>query len=150
MLEDAIEGRLHKTVWLQDGNVSFSVSRVHRALSDCIVGFWFMVSFYVGWKYLREPLPSWPTLTPRVFLVILLTVLALGGVGLLFRRTDLKRSSIPDVNGNHGPSWQPPRLVWRFWNAEQPQPPWRWWQLWTTVGEQREFVRRYARGEPAG
>lgn len=44
MLEDAIEGRLHKMVWLHDGKVSFSVSRVNFALSDCIVGFWLLAS----------------------------------------------------------------------------------------------------------
>ena len=40
MLEDKIEGRLHKTVWLDRGKSSFSVSRINQWLSFYVFGFW--------------------------------------------------------------------------------------------------------------
>jgi len=38
MLEDTIEGRLYKTVWLDKGTVSFSVSRINLYLSSLLSG----------------------------------------------------------------------------------------------------------------
>jgi len=129
MLEDAIEGRLHKMVWLHDGKVSFSVSRVNFALSDCIVGFWLLVAVYVAWKYLGAPPLGWPAYDPRKAYVSFVAVLVGLGLWRIWRSTDL-RGTLPDAEGHHGHPWRP-SWSWRF----------------RTVAEPRTFIRRYAPDE---
>jgi hypothetical protein len=46
LLEDEIEGRLYKTVWLKDSKLGYSVSRINQCLSWYIVVFWAIIAFY--------------------------------------------------------------------------------------------------------
>ncbi len=103
MLEDAIEGRLHKTVWLRNGEVSFSVSGVNAALSDCFVGFWLLVALYVNWKYLGWPSLDWPALAslPSVYAAIVGALTFIGFWYLWCKKTDLW-GTIPHADGSHG------------------------------------------------
>ena len=55
MLEDSIEGSLHKMVWLDNGKVRFSVSGVNKGLSDILVAYWGLVAFYAAWNWLGCP-----------------------------------------------------------------------------------------------
>jgi hypothetical protein len=129
MLEDAIEGRLYKTVWLQNRTVQFSVSRVNVGLSDCIVGFWILISVYVAWQYLGKPPLEWSVFASREDYVLFVAALTCLGLFRLLRKTDL-RGTITDNTGNHGEPWQPLRR-WRF----------------CTAAETKTFVRRYAPDE---
>jgi hypothetical protein len=51
MLEDDFEGRLHKTVWLEKGQVSYSVTRINERLSSYFVFFWVFISCYALYSY---------------------------------------------------------------------------------------------------
>jgi hypothetical protein len=130
MLEDAIEGRLHKMVWLRDGGVSFSVSRVNAALSDCFVVFWLLVTAYVAWKYLEAPPLCWPANSnPRAVFVLAVALLVVAGLSWLWRKTSLS-GTLPNADGSHGSPWRPSRS-WLF----------------SVESKQRTFVRRYAPDE---
>jgi hypothetical protein len=128
MLEDKIEGRLYKTVWLSKekaskGKTSFSVSRVNRLLSVYFVIFWIFVTIYVTWKSV-----CWPSLDCLLskpawgwWLLIIIVVFALP-VFLLARQTSHLPGSHPNHDGSHGPPFGSP--------------------------ERQTFIRRYAPDEP--
>lgn len=50
MLESHSEGELYRTVWLREGQVSFSVSGVSERLNDCFAVFWLGVLSFVTWN----------------------------------------------------------------------------------------------------
>jgi hypothetical protein len=109
MLEDAIEGRLHKIVWLRGGNVSFSVSGVNQALSDCLVVFWIMVATYVAWAFLGPPSVGWPGCVGSARAYVLVgTFMIVGAIWLCSKRTTL-RGTVPKDDGSRGDSpWKSP------------------------------------------
>lgn len=132
MLEDNVEGRLYKTVWLQKGNVSYSVSGVNVALTDYFAVFWFFATIYVGWKFLQSPAPAWLACltSPALYLSLIGILTAIGVVRLFRLKTDF-RSTVPKPYGCHGETaWQPP--CWCRSNAST---------------KSKTFVRRYAPGE---
>jgi hypothetical protein len=43
MLEDDVEGRLYKIIWLPEGKTNFSVSNVNLRLSYLMIAFWILV-----------------------------------------------------------------------------------------------------------
>lgn len=131
MLEDDIEGRLHKTVWLGHGKVSFSVSRINQALSDCFVGFWVIIAAYVVWKSLGAPAlgsisPPWTWVFGLAFIIVICVC-----VLWLFRQTTDFHGTLPKENGAHG------TVIKRFS---------RWCKRITSADSQT-FLRRYAPGE---
>jgi hypothetical protein len=85
MLEDGIEGRLYKTVWLYKGKVSFSVSRVNLSLSHYFIVFWVLVGYYVAWKY-----AGWPPLERKYYVLAVIIMIALGAGSLSCQRTNLE------------------------------------------------------------
>jgi hypothetical protein len=89
MLEDGIEGRLYKTVWLDKGTVSFSVSRVNRVLGYYFIVFWILVFLYVVWKY-----TEWSPLILQEYrgitVLALITMIVLGAGWLRCQRTNLE------------------------------------------------------------
>lgn len=46
MLEDAFEGKLHKTIWIDPYGVRWSVSGINDHLSFCFFGFWILITFF--------------------------------------------------------------------------------------------------------
>ena len=134
MLEDEIEGRLHKTVWLSEGKVSFSVSRVNQALGFLFLLFWLVITVYVAYHFVGSPpftlgpdylhnLPAWlQFIIPFVFV-------AFGVVWLRCRTTRL-RGTRPRNDGKHGDPIDLSSCWRRRIRADQP------------------FIRRYAPDEP--
>lgn len=95
MLEDALEGSLHKTVWLKDRGVSYSVSAVSEALSDCFVAFWVFAVAYASWRFLGAPLPPLEASLEYIRPVVLLLCIAamiFGSFWLWRKKTKLKGS----------------------------------------------------------
>jgi hypothetical protein len=119
MLEDQIEGRLYKTVWLtSDKSVSFSVSRVNQYLSYYFVVFWSLVAIYVAWSV------DWSSAWKYVPILAVMTVI---GVVWLFGQTTDLDGTLPKVDGSHGnpierdchtPDWHWPRLCKHIRGAE--------------------------------
>jgi hypothetical protein len=132
MLEDTVEGRLYKTVWLREGTVSFSVSRVNATLSDCFVVFWLLVTAYVSWHFLGAPLPNWlPHDVLRAGYVFVTTLLVVIGLVSLVRQRTRLPGTLPTSDGSHGKSpWAAPHS-WRARAGTKPS----------------TFVRRYAPDE---
>jgi len=102
MLEDDIEGRLHKTVWLSNGCTEFSVSRVNQRLGVFLILFWIVVTFYVAKKSIGWPpltflgdIPSWGQF------IIVAAAFGLGVALLVCEKTRLYATE-PDDNGGHG------------------------------------------------
>lgn len=123
MLEDYIEGRLHKTVWLQKGKKSYSVSRIHKGLSDVFVVFWVLILLYEAWTFLGSPSFGWPSaLTSQDVLTgILLLLTFIGGAYLWCQKSRL-HATLPQPDGAHGDS-----IKWRsLWctsiDAKKPPP----------------------------
>jgi hypothetical protein len=114
MLEDTVEGRLYKVVWLRDGTVSFSVSRVNATLSDCFVVFWVLVAAYVTWHFLRTPWPIWipPDVFRAVYIFLITLLVVIGLVSLARQRTRL-RGTLPTSDGSHGKSFRAAPHWWR-------------------------------------
>lgn len=134
MLEDGIEGRLYKTVWLFDGKVSFSVSRINKLLGYFMVFFWVIVTSFVTYKFVWSTTPDWlhnlcswwPPIT------ISMVTFAVGtGVALLFRQTsDFTGSTLPPTdNGDRGTPIMP-RSRWH-----------------RRIGASQTFIRRNAPDE---
>ena len=86
MLEDGIEGRLYKTVWLYKGTVSFSVSRVNLSFSRYFIVFWVLVGYWVAGKY-----AGWPPLERKYYVLAVLIMIALGAGSLWCQRTNFRR-----------------------------------------------------------
>lgn len=103
MLEDEYEGRLHKTVWLSDGIVRFSVSRVNEGLSYCFVAFWFIVFLAAAWKFTEPHIFNWRSCVPFSWLYLLFIVLlTLVGAIYLFHQTTNLQGTLPKPDGSHG------------------------------------------------
>jgi len=122
MLEDEIEGRLHKTVWIT--MIPFSVSQVNQTLSVFFFLFWIVITTYVACAL--DFLPGIHDALWR--LMITIAVIALGIVSLACDTSDL-RGSWPKDDGSHDDE----RFkVWSWWcNREK---------------KSRQFIRRYAPG----
>jgi hypothetical protein len=133
MLEDEIEGRLHKTVWLPEGKVSFSVSRINQKLSNYFVVFWVIVALYVMWKFLELGVPSLGWLSPARAYVLVVVIMVMFGVIWLYCQTTDFRGTLPKLDGSHGGSIKR-CCPWckRIREADSPT-----------------FIRRYAPGEEA-
>lgn len=104
MLEDEIEGRLYKTVWLSEGKVSFSVSRVNQYLSDSFVVFWASIAFYVSCSFVVSSRPDkdfFHSHLLRLIYVIIVGMIGLGGVALLSGQTTHLDGTLPNVQGEH-------------------------------------------------
>jgi hypothetical protein len=126
MLEDEVDGRLHKTVWLRNGMLRFSVSGINQLLSVCFIVFWIIVTLYIVSGLIDRP-------TSGIYVLIVGVIIAVG-VGLLFRRTTSLDATLPDRDGRHGP--QKIKAVFALFGrrvcaAKKPQ----------------DFVRRYAPDE---
>jgi hypothetical protein len=119
MLEDEIEGRLYKTVWLKDSKRSYSVSRVNENLSYCFIGFWFLAMLYTSLKVLKH----FSTQDPWILLVIAIVLVA--GTVLLLWQTSKLYGTRPKSDGSHDYS--------RPFEKRHPQT--------------AEFIRRYAPDE---
>lgn len=109
MLEDTIEGRLYKTVWLDKGTVSFSVSRINLYLSYYFTAFWVVAGSYVAWRFVGSPgadffrsrsLLGLPPL--RLSYVIITAIMIAVGVVLLRGQTTDLHGSVPKPDGSHG------------------------------------------------
>lgn len=126
MLEDEFEGRLHKTVWLSEGKVSYSVSGINQSLSLLFILFWLFVTFYVAYHFVGAPPLETDYLRNRfgwLQLIIIIAFLLLGVVWLGCHTSRL-RGTRPTIDGKHGdPINRRPR-------ADQ------------------SFIRRYAPDEP--
>jgi hypothetical protein len=120
MLEDDIEGRLHKTVWLT--MTPFSVSGINKMLSVFFVLFWVGITFYVA--YALDFLPGIDALWRSM---ITIAVVALGIVSLACQTSDLP-GSWPKDDGSH--------------DKDKPFKLSSWW-----CNRRKEFIRRYAPGE---
>ncbi len=79
MLEDNVEGKLHKTVWNKNNTLSYSVSRVNLVLAWIFVGFWGFLSAYECVIFLT----NFACVAPQVvFILAFLVILALFGFAL--------------------------------------------------------------------
>jgi hypothetical protein len=155
MLEDEIEGRLYKTVWLDRGKVSFSVSRVNQYLIYYFIVFWALLALFVAWRYACPPKRENGSLVVyadtftkagtddrgaavAVFVVGLLVIV--GIVLLLGQTTDLSRGTLPKADSFPGEKvrqcW--PKLRW---------PKLRWRKRICGAGCQAPFIRRKAPDE---
>jgi hypothetical protein len=103
MLEDDIEGRIHKTIWLPEGKVSFSVSGINQTLSYLIIAFWVVVTVYVAYKYVGSPPLDFDYLRniSAWWQLIIIAVVVAFGVGWLLRQTSSLRGTLPKLDGNH-------------------------------------------------
>lgn len=104
MLEDEFEGRLYKTVWLDNGKVSFSVSQINRTLSDYLVIFWVGVTLYVGWHTFKvSTVPIIPDYVPVPWILAFLAVVVIvvGIIVLICQVSDLV-ATVPQPNGSRG------------------------------------------------
>jgi hypothetical protein len=104
MLEDEFEGRLHKTVWLSEGKVSYSVSGINQSLSSLFILFWLFVTFYVAYHFVGvPPLESdyLRNLLAWLQLIILIVLIPLAVVWLRCQRSRLWGTR-PTIDGKHG------------------------------------------------
>jgi hypothetical protein len=130
MLEDGVEGRLHKTVWLSDGKTRCSVSRVNESLSLFFTLFWIGVALYVALKFVGWPnlLHRLRELSPWLQLSIIAVPIALGALTLVCQKTRFPATR-PKENGSHGEPFE-----------QRPC-------LWKRVRKSPTFIRRYAPDE---
>jgi|GEM_PF-3123084 len=133
MLEDDIEGRLHKTIWLPEGKVSFSVSAINQTLSYLIIAFWVVVTVYVAYKYVGSPLLAFDYLhnISAWWRFTIITAVVAFGVGWLFRQTSGLRGTLPKPSGNHADVPIKRRSRWH-----------------RRITPDQTFLRRYAPDEP--
>lgn len=106
MLEDEFEGRLYKSVWEQNGGVSWSVFRINIALSRFFRIFWLLVFVYVCWRFIGSPKSYVESLiSPCVFkwsyVSIVAIAMALGCLYLRIQKTKL-HGTHPNQDGSHG------------------------------------------------
>lgn len=105
MLEDGIEGRLYKTVWLPKGKVRFSVSKINQMLSYFLILFWCIVTFFVTYKFVWPTPPDWvPNICSWWPLIIIVTVASgvVAGVVLLLGQTSDLPGTLPTDKGDRG------------------------------------------------
>jgi hypothetical protein len=99
MLENEIEGRLYKTVWLIGGKVSFSVSRINQYLNYYFVVFWVFVAVYVALRFVAPP--DWPGWMSSIYVLFVAVIILVGVVFLLAQTTNTRRATLPQANGSH-------------------------------------------------
>jgi hypothetical protein len=101
-LEKEVEGNLHKTIWLREGKVSFSVSRLNEALAWSLILFWGLLFIYLGLKSTASSMPAWLEADRSLLWFSLITLLVAAGiVFLLSKRTDLL-GTFPNAQGGPG------------------------------------------------
>jgi hypothetical protein len=104
MLEDELEGRLHKTVWLSEGKISYSVSGINQSLSCLFILFWLFVTFYVAYNFVGAP-PLESDHLRNLFawlqLIIIIVLLPFGVIWLRCHTSRL-RGTRPTTDGKHG------------------------------------------------
>lgn len=137
VLEDFIEGRLYKTVWLTQGKVSFSVSRINQYLSYYFSVFWIGVAIYGACKILEQP-----CIALAVWIYVALTgILVLAGIVLLFGQTTDLSGTVLKADGSYA---EVKRDGFRF--------RWRWPKWFKGVREvdadSVTFIRRKGPDEP--
>lgn len=101
MLEDEIEGRLHKTVWMSNKSASFSVSRINQLLSMYFVVFWFTVFSYVCWSLLDCTYALLASGTARYVCVLLASSIVVLGICCLGGERSNLQGIIPNADGSH-------------------------------------------------
>jgi hypothetical protein len=121
MLEDKIKGRLHKTIWLPEGKVSFSVSEVNQTLSFFFIAFWVVVILYVAYKFVGLPSLEY-LLNISAWWLIIAVIIAIG-VGWLLRQTSGLDDHADVPNKRHS-RWHrrisPPQTFIRRYAPEEP------------------------------
>ncbi|AVT75720.1 hypothetical protein RPPS3_16570 [Rhodopseudomonas palustris] len=109
MLEDALEGRLYKTVWLDRGEVSFSVSEVSERLNYSFVFFWLVAGAYVACRFLGLDVHSLDTYSLRYFVIFLGVIAVL--IGLWFIRKRTRITGVKVIFGN--------AVNWSRWRSDR-------------------------------
>jgi hypothetical protein len=128
MLEDEIEGRLHKTIWLPEGKASYSVSGINSILSSFIILFWIVVFLHVTYKFVGSP-PLQFNLPWFELLIVVAGVAA--GAALLCRQTSGLPGTRPKQDGTHADA---PISRCTRWHRR--------------ISPSQTFIRRYAPDEP--
>ncbi len=137
MLEDFIEGRLYKTVWLTQGKVSFSVSRINQYLAYYFSIFWIVVAVYVAWRTVTQPRIS----CALAVYVVVAGVFVLAGIVLLLGQTTDLHGTVLKEDGAYA---NVERDGFRF-HCRWPQ----WFKGIRGVGvDSQTFVRRNGPDEP--
>jgi hypothetical protein len=107
MLEDEIEGRLYKTVWLPDGKVSFSVSRINLQLGVCMGFFWVLIAAFVTCKFILCQVPDWYRALslwwPLSIVIFLWICCVIGAVWLLAQTSEFSGTLPPEGEEDRGP-----------------------------------------------
>jgi hypothetical protein len=136
MLENDIEGRLYKTVWMRDRKVSFSVSRINQYLSYYFIVFWVIVALYVACR-----LVGWPLRISfaSIYVPILALMIVVGVVFLYGQTTNLDDGTLPKPDGSYGAPI----------NRDCCKPRWRWprWCKHILGAQSQPFIRRRAPDE---
>lgn len=122
MLEDLMEGRLHKTVWLSDGRVGYSVSRINRQLMDSLFVFWLFVTGYLGSSIFVAQISRYlGSRELALFYVAFIAAATVVGIVLLMGHTSRLRGKLFDLDNPKG-SAVPQRCRWRRRICEGQQP----------------------------
>jgi len=100
LLEDSIEGRLHKTVWIGARGLQFSVSRINEKLNVLLTVFWLGMLLVAAIAVLEIPVSKPPT-----WLAVGLSALTLMLAARWLWRTRSKLSG--DIYGEEAVDWQP-------------------------------------------
>ncbi len=106
MLEDEIEGRLHKTVWLSDRGTSFSVSRINEWLSFFFILFWIGVTLYVAIKFVGFGPPDFLRDIRALWLFLVIVAAIAVGAMLLVRQKTRLLGTRPKEDGCHGEQFE--------------------------------------------
>jgi hypothetical protein len=127
----------YKTVWVPDGKVSFSVSRVNKWLGYYFVVFWIVVALYAAWKYACYVACVWAGVAVSVSMIVIVGV----GIFLLCgQTTDLSRGTLPTDADFPGADVQMVYFKLR-------RPKLQWWKRISGAGSQAPFIRRKAPDE---
>jgi hypothetical protein len=110
MLEDEVEGRLHKTIWLPEGLREYSVSGVNLMLGRFFIVFWIIVAGYSASRFLDwhlsaiiSSLPSFlRAVTAQWMYVIAFFVLTILGAIFLRAQTSTLKGTIATCTGGPG------------------------------------------------
>jgi hypothetical protein len=126
MLEEQFEGHLHKTVWTDYGDLSYSVSKVNGKLTIYFLGFWVAIFSYTAWKTIGEPRFPVPfffrQLSTQCIEAAGFGLVALVGVaGLYFAKTDRMQ----------------------FASVEPPHDEYLWTKLMRLIRSKRQYVRKF-------
>lgn len=103
MLEDEIEGRLYKTVWVPDGKPSFSVSRVNQCLGICFILFWAFVVVFVFYNIVGKDSVSANVHYWLAVCVIFIVAMLIGYHFLTSLKSNLL-GTYPNQDGSHNHS----------------------------------------------